>query len=393
MRGLIKLQYLLVSMVIVMVSVVGVAVEGSQEFDVRLFMDKNTYLLNSVPVEPIRMNIVLKNEGSADIITSGGFSSEPFYLYLTFVSPSGSGIMPNELITDGSEGANPPVFPVVDNEGQVQLLQMEPVEVLPGTSDANGAFTLTAEITDAHDLYTLVEAGNYSVKAVISLRIYPGISQVINGVNYAELEPVLFQGVIESNTVNFVLLNDGDEDGYLSDIDCDDTNAAVYPGAPELCDSFDNDCNVQIDEGLTFDVDSDGYSAPGSCSGTQDDCDDNDANIHTGAVEIANNEIDENCDGSDVPAVTDLSARAKSGKVQITWSHVDAASYNIYRSVGGGAYVFLSNTTSTYSTYPDSGLTNDIEYCYKVRSVDIHGIETADSNEACATPAERIRRR
>ena len=34
---------------------------------------------------------------------------------------------------------------------------------------------------------------------------------------------------------------DADGDGVRSDEDCDDNNAAVYPGAEELCDELDND--------------------------------------------------------------------------------------------------------------------------------------------------------
>ena len=34
--------------------------------------------------------------------------------------------------------------------------------------------------------------------------------------------------------------------------DCDDTSAAAYPGAVELCDGVDNDCNGVVDDGASF---------------------------------------------------------------------------------------------------------------------------------------------
>ncbi len=43
---------------------------------------------------------------------------------------------------------------------------------------------------------------------------------------------------------------DFDGDGYFSPEDCDDTDPSVYPGAPELCDGKDNNCNGLIDEGF-----------------------------------------------------------------------------------------------------------------------------------------------
>ncbi len=44
---------------------------------------------------------------------------------------------------------------------------------------------------------------------------------------------------------------DGDRDGFCKDFeDCNDSNKNVYPGAPEICDNLDNDCNEEIDEGV-----------------------------------------------------------------------------------------------------------------------------------------------
>ena len=43
---------------------------------------------------------------------------------------------------------------------------------------------------------------------------------------------------------------DADADGYTEcGGDCDDSNPAVHPGAPEVCNGIDNDCNTVIDDG------------------------------------------------------------------------------------------------------------------------------------------------
>ena len=81
---------------------------------------------------------------------------------------------------------------------------------------------------------------------------------------------------------------DEDEDGYPCDVDCDDSDFAVYPGAPEECDGFDVDCDPAVPD--EADVDGDGYFACG------DDCDDAKAYVHPGADETCDGE-DENCDG------------------------------------------------------------------------------------------------
>jgi hypothetical protein len=76
--------------------------------------------------------------------------------------------------------------------------------------------------------------------------------------------------------------------GYVANsLDCEDTQGLVYPGATELCNDYDDDCDGQINEG--FDTDNDGFT---TC---QEDCDDNNAAIYPGAAEVCNS-VDDNCD-------------------------------------------------------------------------------------------------
>jgi len=84
------------------------------------------------------------------------------------------------------------------------------------------------------------------------------------------------------------VLVDSDNDGFTEDIDCNDNIAYVYPGAPELCDGLDGDCDGVVDNG--FDNDQDGHT---SCSG---DCDDQDPDTHPEAPEDCDG-IDQDCDG------------------------------------------------------------------------------------------------
>ncbi len=79
---------------------------------------------------------------------------------------------------------------------------------------------------------------------------------------------------------------DADGDGYTSDVDCDDTNPAIHPGAAEICNGVDDNCNLVVDEG--FDGDVDGYT---TCGG---DCNDANPQIHPNAPELCNG-IDDNC--------------------------------------------------------------------------------------------------
>jgi hypothetical protein len=87
---------------------------------------------------------------------------------------------------------------------------------------------------------------------------------------------------------------DVDGDGVPANLDCDDSDANVYPGAIELCDRIDQDCDGED----LVDVDGDGFSPCEGINQNQIDCDDNNADVYPGAIEVCGNATDEDCSGS-----------------------------------------------------------------------------------------------
>jgi hypothetical protein len=94
---------------------------------------------------------------------------------------------------------------------------------------------------------------------------------------------------------------DVDGDGESSCTDCDDNDASRYHGATEICDGDDEDCDP-----TTFgpDVDSDGFVSIACCNLQGDgtlacgnDCDDANSSIDPGATEICD-DADNDCDGA-----------------------------------------------------------------------------------------------
>lgn len=97
--------------------------------------------------------------------------------------------------------------------------------------------------------------------------------------------------------------------------DCDDREDTVYPGADEICDGMDNDCDELTDEedddviGVTTwyqDMDGDDFGnpdvaethceAPLGYVGNDDDCNDGNLDINPAAVEVCDG-VDNNCNG------------------------------------------------------------------------------------------------
>lgn len=100
--------------------------------------------------------------------------------------------------------------------------------------------------------------------------------------------------------------------GYVSDAsDCNDNNSSAYPGATEICNSIDDNCDGTVDElnagGCRLfynDKDGDTWGASGSqclCAAPvgsvtrSGDCDDNNPSVYPGQTEKCNG-IDDDCD-------------------------------------------------------------------------------------------------
>jgi hypothetical protein len=161
--------------------------------------------------------------------------------------------------------------------------------------------------------------------------VHPGATELCNGV-----DDDCDAGVDDDAVDRSTWYADSDGDGYgnaarsalsctapggwVADAtDCDDANDATWPGADEICDTDDNDCDGSVDEDAVDvatwweDADYDGYGDPDStpvesCSdptaGTtlyqrnDDDCDDTDATISPAGTETCDpDDIDEDCDG------------------------------------------------------------------------------------------------
>jgi hypothetical protein len=109
--------------------------------------------------------------------------------------------------------------------------------------------------------------------------------------------------------------NEAEDGTRMCGGDCDDTLPSVHPTAGETCDTIDNDCDTNVDEGalMTFwpDVDGDGRGTddpaamsmvactePPGHAGRRGDCDDSNPSVATGLPELCDGlGIDEDCDG------------------------------------------------------------------------------------------------
>jgi hypothetical protein len=158
----------------------------------------------------------------------------------------------------------------------------------PRAGDA--AFTTSAPFQTAVSVYRVdtgsrVQCGA-GVAPSVALKVTAGDYLVQVASKGADF-PGLGEGAI-TTTAQFVADPDADQDGFAPPADCNDANPAIRPGALEIAgDGIDQDCNGAD---LVIDRDGDGFPF-------NRDCNDENSKINPDATEIAGNGIDENCDG------------------------------------------------------------------------------------------------
>lgn len=174
---------------------------------------------------------------------------------------------------------------------------LEATDTFTLTNDGGGSVELLSiQLTDGEpSAWTVVRDDVGALGAGESLTVtvtfHPGEEGTARGrIQVRSDDPTQSTHLVDLEGAGGASVIDADQDGYTTaDGDCDDGDASSYPGASEICDGRDNDCDgdTPVDEA---DADGDGFRV------CEDDCDDAVSTIYPGAPEICD-DADSDCDG------------------------------------------------------------------------------------------------
>ncbi len=168
---------------------------------------------------------------------------------------------------------------------RVSDYQDDPTDIYVEVSELNNGFICELEVDSG---------GNAQCAAAFPVGDYQLTFTAVDS-DGNEVNKTTPYSVVDPNDYDF------DGDGIsINGGDCNDDNANIYPGAPEICDGLDNDCNeaTGIDVGSEcYDDDGDGYCEVPPClnaSSSIPDCDDTNASVSPVGVEVPNY-LDDDC--------------------------------------------------------------------------------------------------
>jgi uncharacterized protein (TIGR03382 family) len=158
---------------------------------------------------------------------------------------------------------------------------------LPGSiSLANTSWAVWSwSVSSAYDVLATFEDGNAAIVRTNDVILNGFLTDTADAGSEAGVEQLY------ANEISALLTPDNDGDGYGEDVDCDDTDASINPGATETYyDGVDQNCDGLSD----YDADMDGEDSDAFGGG---DCDDGDAAVNPSATETYYDGLDQDCDG------------------------------------------------------------------------------------------------
>ncbi len=211
-------------------------------------------------------------------------------------------------------------------------------EIHPGAEEAcNGIDDdcdgdVDEEVADAPQWFADVDNDGHGDDLVTQTACEPPSGFVPTGGDCDDRDAAFYPGAPEDDCTDPADYNcdgsvgwaDDDGDGWAACLECDDQERTVNPSAIEVCDGVDNDCDGTVDGPGSVDAtpwyadtDSDGYgdaanavldcTAPSGRVGDDSDCDDTNGAVSPSATEFCNS-IDDDCDGTiDEPDSADAS--------------------------------------------------------------------------------------